>query len=187
MLSLEVQVRGKRCPLCHIQILSDHENGARHGTCGRALEKISNPRLFSFKERSLMYRFTLKHTLGKAHAGLDATSRYPVASSIHALLHSCNPTAQPALNDINESIKLSRIASLKTDQYFQAITWERVRAAAAQDQECWELSIAINSGFPATKNKLPELVRRYWPMRDELYIVDGVVLRGDRILIPCTL
>ena len=84
----------------------------------RALEKISNPRLFSFKERSLMYCFTMKHTPGKAHTGPDATSHYPVASSIHALLHSCNPTAQPAPNDINESIKLSRIASLHTDQYF---------------------------------------------------------------------
>ena len=40
----------------------------------QALEKISNPRLLNFKERSLMYRFKVKHTPGKRHVGTDATS-----------------------------------------------------------------------------------------------------------------
>ena len=40
----------------------------------RAPKKITNPRLLNYKERSLMYRFKMKHTPGKKHIGPDTTS-----------------------------------------------------------------------------------------------------------------
>ena len=49
------------------------------------LERIPNPRLFNFKIRSLMYRFTIKHVPGKFHLAPDCTSRHPVSSSSEAL------------------------------------------------------------------------------------------------------
>ena len=42
----------------------------------QVLENIKNPRLFTFKERSLMYRFHIKHVPGKLNATPDCTSRY---------------------------------------------------------------------------------------------------------------
>ena len=150
----------------------------------RALEKISNPRLLNFKEHSLMYRFKIKHTPGKRHVGPDATSRYPTSSSI-ASVSNVRPPLQNAVNqEIEEGIKSSLAASYDTDKHLQAITWDRVVAAAAQDEECQLLSQAISSGFPPSKNELPELIRRYWPVQDELYTICGVPLKDSRILIP---
>ncbi len=61
----------------------------------QALEKISNPRLLNYKERSMMYRFTIKHIPGKRQVGPDATSCYPTmiqdSSQLCAILQKPTP------------------------------------------------------------------------------------------------
>ena len=47
---------------------------------GKPFERISNPRLFDLKEKTLMYRFSVKHVPGKIHLAPDCGSRYPVSS-----------------------------------------------------------------------------------------------------------
>ena len=42
------------------------------------LDQVKNVRLQKFKERAMMYRFTIKHTPGKNNVSADATSRYPI-------------------------------------------------------------------------------------------------------------
>ena len=46
----------------------------------QALENIKNPRLLNFKERSLMYKFRIKHRPGKLNAAPDCASRYPAGA-----------------------------------------------------------------------------------------------------------
>ena len=46
----------------------------------KAMEDIKNLRLFSLKERFLMYRFQIKHLLGKLNVTLDCTSKHPITS-----------------------------------------------------------------------------------------------------------
>ena len=46
----------------------------------QVLENIKDPRLFTFKERSLMCRFHIKHVPGKLNASPDCTSRYQDSS-----------------------------------------------------------------------------------------------------------
>ena len=70
----------------------------------RALEKISNLRLFNLKGRSLRYRFTIKHTPGKSHVGPNATSRYPSASPFM-------PSLIPAILSAGQPLLTSMIAS----------------------------------------------------------------------------
>lgn len=43
----------------------------------RAFENIRNLRLFNFKERALMYKYSIKHLPGKVNAASDYTSHYP--------------------------------------------------------------------------------------------------------------
>ena len=40
------------------------------------------------------------------------------------------------------------------------------------------------AGWPAQKHALPDTVTPLFNYRDELTVYDGVVLRGDRIVIP---
>ena len=157
-----------------VSIFSDH-----------ALEKISNPWLFNFKEQSLMYRFNIKHAPGKHHVGLDATSRYPSASHFCALLLPDQPHHTPNhATDIEQCVTSSLAKSYSADRHLQAITWEWIHATASQDKECQELLKAISNGFLNTKETLPEVIHCFWPMRDELYSIDGVILKGEKILIP---
>ena len=39
-------------------------------------------------------------------------------------------------------------------------------------------------GWPETKPQVPHSIRQYWDKRDELAVLDGVIYRGMRIIIP---
>ena len=42
----------------------------------------------------------------------------------------------------------------------------------------------IQVGWPETKQQVPHRIRQYWDTRDELAVLDGVIYRGMRIVIP---
>ena len=151
------------------------------------LEKITNPRLLNYKERSLMYQFSIKHTPGKHHIGPDATSHYPStkinASCLCTILQtSSNHAVTPT--DIDNTIKSSIAANYHADENLRAITCDRITAAVAQDEECQLFCKTITTGFPASKDELPELIRWFWTMKEDLYVLHGVILKGNKILIP---
>ena len=50
--------------------------------------------------------------------------------------------------------------------------------------ELHELYSIIQTGWPERKQQVPHNVRQYWDARDELAILDGVIYRGMRIVIP---
>ena len=52
------------------------------------------------------------------------------------------------------------------------------------DDECVILYKQIQDGFPAKKESISEKIRQFWPMRHDLYEVDGVPFKGKKILIP---
>ena len=65
--------------------------------------------------------------------------------------------------------------------------WKRVNEAASCDEECVVLAEKVREGFPATRDELPPKVRHYWPMRDELYVIENVLFKGHKMLIPLEL
>ena len=139
---------------------------------GKPFERISNPRLFDLKEKTLMYRFSVKHVPGKIHLAPDCGSRYPVSSPP---------------DSIDNAIRASISASYASDQDLKAITWDRIVAAAAVDEECCTLSRTISEGFPENRHDVPLLIRNFWAMRNDLYQLDGVPINGNKILIPRSL
>ena len=50
--------------------------------------------------------------------------------------------------------------------------------------ELHELYGIIQAGWPATKQRVPHRIRQYWNTRDELAVLDGVIYRGMRIVVP---
>ena len=45
----------------------------------------------------------------------------------------------------------------------------------------------MQNGWPESKHRLPAAVTPYFHIRDELVVQDGLILRGDRVVIPKTL
>ena len=61
---------------------------------------------------------------------------------------------------------------------------EEIKRATAENQSMRTLSETIKYGWPETKVQTPVSIHAYWDVRDELSELNGVVLRGERIVIP---
>ena len=66
----------------------------------------------------------------------------------------------------------------------KSVTWRGIQKAALVDEECVSLVNLIMDGFPTSKEDMPDNLKRYWSMRDELYVIDGVPFKDKKMLIP---
>lgn len=57
-------------------------------------------------------------------------------------------------------------------------------AHTESDEALQLLKTVIKSGWPEEKHQLPTLVSPYHSMRDELTIQDGIIFRGERVVVP---
>ena len=159
----------------------------------QTLEKIKNPRLFSLKEKSLMFRFKIKYAPGKLNSGPDAASRYPTPGGKDALLTAlcAAPSSEEteAASIIHESMVASArvaVSSTPSDE-FRAISWEVMKAECAIDKTSLELVDMITRGFPEHKNEVPEDLRAFWSMRNELHQLEGVPFHEHKMFVPKSL
>ena len=63
-------------------------------------------------------------------------------------------------------------------------TLEKLKKAALQDEEQNMLMTYIISGWPEERSRVPLLVSEYFPFRDELSTQNGLVFKGERIVVP---
>ena len=138
----------------------------------QALENIKNPRLLNFKEKTMMDRFHIKHLPGKLNLAPDCTSRY----------YAVTPRESPA-QIIDTASKAAFTSMYGNDPKLKAITSARIVAAAATDEKFRTIAHVIQNGFPKLCNDLPPIVQVFGPMREELYCLEGVTVKANKILI----
>ena len=66
----------------------------------------------------------------------------------------------------------------------KAVTWERVRDETQADPDLCQLIEIITEGFPPNVKDLPPALHPYWIHRNDLMVLDKVVMVGERIVIP---
>jgi transposase InsO family protein len=64
---------------------------------------------------------------------------------------------------------------------------ETLQAESQADSTLQALSNYIRAGWPKSMQDLPEELHSYWCFRDELTILDGLIMKGNRIVIPAEL
>ncbi|BES90768.1 Reverse transcriptase (RNA-dependent DNA polymerase) [Nesidiocoris tenuis] len=69
----------------------------------------------------------------------------------------------------------------------QQASLARIKAESATDECLCQLATVIKSGWPAEKERLPFSLHPFWEQRDALAIQDGVIFRGDQVVVPRTL
>ena len=143
----------------------------------RELDTIENPRLLRMKEKTLRFNFDIVHVTGKLNQAPDAFSRYPRKPE-EGELEDNHQTE----DDTSTAFALHQSSSLPS-----SITWNRVNSEAAADVECVGLKEVIEAGFPDNKNQLPEHLKYFWCMKDEVYMIDNVPFKGRKMLIPKSL
>ena len=125
----------------------------------RPFDQIENPRTQELKGRSLMYKFKIVHVEGKKHIAPDVLSRNPVHES------------PLPISTIEQGLASTAKANFFKDSDTNAITWDRVMEAAGTSEECIMLVETIEQGFPTSRDELPDIIRKYWPMRESLYTI----------------
>ena len=109
------------------------------------------------------YDFNLKYRKGKEMHVSDALSRaFPIANG-----KDC---------DIAEMIQLISVSPEKYAEIKQAT-----------NEELGILHELIVKGWPDTRSETPFETRPYWDSRDQLSVLDGIVYKGLRIVIPPSL
>lgn len=56
-----------------------------------------------------------------------------------------------------------------------------------KDKECCLLKKYFTEGWPSDKSKVPEEIKYYFKMRNDIYVSDSLVFYQDRIIIPKSL
>ena len=175
----------------------------------RHLSDIKNPRLFNLKEKTLPFLFKIIHIPGKQHFTADAVSRYPsgekdperlvLQDDLHASavaveeLDTESISAAVSVYEDEQSISAVAAASFEqklisdamvTLASLEVVSWDQVREATTSDPIMLMLADTIISGFPEHKQEVPEQLRSYFPHRNNLSTLDGVIMYDDRIIIP---
>ena len=143
-----------------LQVITDHKPLVSN--INKPLSKAPK-RLQNMLLRSQMYNYNLVYVPGKDIPVADALSRAPLKEG---------PTeeADRVHNLTFNSVKQRKI--------------EQIRNSCKIDPEMQELMKVIYQGWPEHKADDPEIVRQYFSFQDELTTQDGIVMRGERLMIP---
>ena len=147
----------------------------------RSMNDIANRRLLNLKEKTLPYKFNLIHISGKRNAGADAASRYPA---------SLLATSDSFMDDTFELAGDSAVlASVSSSLYAitNVVTWDMIREATTSDETLQELQQLIVEGFPTDGCHLSPQVKPYLRIASSLSCLDGVIITGNRIVVPASL
>ena len=66
-------------------------------------------------------------------------------------------------------------------------TLQEIPDYTQKDNSLLELIKVIKAGWPETKGELSHLVLPFFDIRDELSVCDGIVIRGERVVVPKSL
>ena len=110
------------------------------------------------------HHFVLRYKPGKQMMLADAMSRQPSSES----------------TQIDLDIQLSFIQ-------FSTQKLESIRESTQADDELCALRTVILDGWPDGQRHLAAPLRPYWSCRDELAVEDGLIMNGDRLVIPLSL
>ena len=59
----------------------------------------------------------------------------------------------------------------------------QIQQATAQEEHLQWLKSLIITGWPDTKDQLHQDIRPYWSFKDDLGVIDGVIMKGRHIII----
>ena len=119
-----------------------------------------------------MYDIDVVYKPGKDIPVTDCLSRNLVVGSV--------PPQSDALNEKLDAVIHYMVASLPISD--PKLT--ELRSTTAGDQNMQVLKHIILTGWPAQRKECPGAVLDYWNYRDELAFADGIIFKGDRMVIP---
>ena len=66
----------------------------------------------------------------------------------------------------------------------ECISVAEIQQTSSIDNHLQQLKGIINTGWPDSRDELHADLQPYWSYRDELAVIDGIILKGKCIIIP---
>ena len=160
--------------LPHFTVLTDHHPLVPILNNYYRLDEIENPRLQRLKSKIMAYNFSTTWVKGALDHAPDALSR--------------NPVSDPQDSEmLAENVAKGAEVRALTNSTQESLRLTELHQRADDDPEYQQLKNYIHKGFPAQRNRLPEQLRRYWNVRNQLTVEDDLIVFGCRLLIPYTM
>jgi len=116
----------------------------------------------------IVFDFSITFKPGHSVVTADTLSRAPVQN--------CE-SLEPEITTVN-NISLSSINQTRLNE---------IRAATDHDEVLQVLKQVILQGWPSQKSSVPAAITVYFDYRDELTVQNGILLRGERVIIPSSM
>ncbi|KAL6462444.1 hypothetical protein MHYP_G00288660 [Metynnis hypsauchen] len=129
------------------------------------------PRLQRMILQLQRYDIVITHKPGKQIPVADTLSRKPIE---------CNE------NSLSEDMDL-QIHSVGSNAPISDNKLAEIKAATAREEQLSMLRRVITSGWPESRKKCPPAIAAYWNHRDEISETNGILLKGEKIIVPHSL
>ena len=128
-------------------------------------------RVQRFRLRLLRFQFSISHTPGKKLITADTLSRAP--------LQTLSP-ADSQLQDDCDAYVVMTIGSLPATEP----KLKQIKKALKADDVCKQVMQFCNEGWP---DRVDGSLKQYFPVRLELSVHDGLLLKGNQLVIPSSM
>ena len=133
-----------------------------------------------------------KLTWSKPHKEIDFEKQDCAGRTVHVItvanvahLRAYLPGATEYKTNDFEVFRLEVAGTYKESHpNFRNETENKLKGETRRDEGLQKLRSVILQGWPQTKKDLPSEVQSYWNYRDELTVNDGLVYKGDLVVIP---
>ncbi|KAJ8333874.1 hypothetical protein SKAU_G00411930 [Synaphobranchus kaupii] len=129
------------------------------------------PRLRRMILQLQRYDITIAHNPGKDIPVADTRSRKPIECRDESLSEGMDSQIHTVVSNVAVSDR----------------KMAEIRAATAQDEQLSVLRQVILSGWPESNKQCPPAVADYWNHREEISEIDGILLKGEKIIVPHSL
>lgn len=147
----------------HFKIRTDHQAlVSLLSSQGRGRRPL---RIARWSARLLCYNFTVEYRKGSTNTVADALSRLPA------------PTSEAELSKEEENVSLVEPASMTKEEFKQAVL----------NDDCLQTVKSFVCGSWPPQKSVPEEAKPFYSVREELSIVDDLLLRAERLVVPSSL
>ena len=155
----------------------------------KPLESIFRKSLLSAPKR--LQRMLLRLQKFDLHVEYKKGSEMYLADTRSRAFQVCKGTQKDAVEDVlyieemrgnteRELESINMIQYLPVSEETQAL----IQQATESDATLRELKSIIRKGWPPTKEEASASIRDYFPFREELSLQNGLVFKGERLVIP---
>ena len=130
-------------------------------------------RVQRFRMRMMRYDFTISHVPGKDLTIADALSRAPSSTA--------TSDDQSLQREVDAYVQTAMASLPATEGRLEEIKYEQEK-----DEVCQLLKKYCKIGWPCS-NRVPEPVKKFYPVASELSVQKGLLLRNNRLVIPMSL